>query len=327
MQTKIKTIETGFDEALALLGRHLPVAVPTETVYGLAADATNGIAIAAVYEAKGRPSFNPLIIHVDSLVMAQNIGVFDEHMEKLAARFWPGPLTLVVPLKSNATIHPLALAGLTSVALRMPVGVLRDLVTSLGRPLAAPSANRSGHLSPTSAAAVAASLDGRISLVLDGGPTKIGLESTIIGTVDGDLTLLRPGGIAAEAIEAVTGEPLKRMQSSDILAPGMMVSHYAPDAGVRLNAHHVDSNEAYLGFGNAMISGKPMARLNLSPNGDLGEAAQNLFSHLRTLDAANPVCIAVAPIPMHGLGEAINDRLQRAAAPRIKTNGNKAHGA
>lgn len=321
MKTMTKPVDAAFDEALALLQNLKPVAVPTETVYGLAGDATNGAAIAAIYEAKGRPSFNPLIIHVDSIAMAHSIGDFDADMALLAQRFWPGSLTLVVPFKSNGTIHPLALAGLSSVALRMPVGVLRNLIAALGKPLAVPSANRSGHLSPTSANAAAASLDGRIALVLDGGPTKVGVESTIIGRVDGHLTLLRPGGIAAEDIEVVLGVALKRMHKSEIIAPGMMISHYAPDAMVRLNARQVETNEAYLSFGDEIVEGKPVAEMNLSRSANMNEAAQNLFGYLRALDAAKPVCIAVAPIPMHGLGEAINDRLQRAAAPRVGSDG------
>ena len=321
MNTMIKTVALGFDEALALLREGLLVAVPTETVYGLAADATNGAAVAGIYKAKGRPSFNPLIVHVNSLAMAKSIGVFDGVMLKLADAFWPGALTLVVPVCDDASVHPLALAGLHTVAVRMPVGAIADLVSALGRPLAAPSANRSGHLSPTSAEAVAASLDGQIELILDGGSTQIGVESTIVGCIDGELTLLRPGGIAAEDIEAVTGVALKRPQSAQILAPGMMVSHYAPNAKVRLNAVKVEPNEALLGFGHTQVSGNPFIGLNLSKSEDLNEAAQNLFGHLRILDAANPVCIAVAPIPGCGLGEAINDRLQRAAAPRESNHG------
>ena len=316
MKTRIVAVGVGFEEALALLRSGQPVAVPTETVYGLAADATIGGAVAAIYSAKGRPSFNPLIVHVDGMAMAQTIGVFDDQLLQLASNFWPGALTLVVPLNKIANIHPLALAGLDTVAIRMPIGALRDLILALGRPLAAPSANKSGHLSPTSAEAVASSLDGQIALILDGGPTKIGVESTIIGRVNGLLTLLRPGGIAAEALEAVLGKPLMRLQSDEILAPGMLASHYAPNAKVRLNASTIEDGEALLAFGRSSATGNPVAVLNLSETGDLNEAAQNLFSHLRLLDAANPVCIAVAPVPTNGLGEAINDRLQRAAAPR-----------
>jgi L-threonylcarbamoyladenylate synthase len=311
-----KTVAAGFDDALALLRAGAPVAVPTETVYGLAADASNGAAIAAIYEAKGRPSFNPLIIHVDSFAMASIIGVFDHEMAKLAHQFWPGPLTLVVPINPDANVHPLALAGLDTVALRMPVGALTDLISALGLPLAAPSANKSGHLSPTSAEAVALSLDGQIELVLDGGPTQIGVESTIVARIDDELTLLRPGGIAADVLERFIGKPLKRVQHSAILAPGMMMSHYAPHASVRINAQSVGPTESYLGFGQSVVSGSPMLQLNLSPDADLTEAAQNLFGYLRRLDSTKPTCIAVAPIPLHGLGEAINDRLQRAAAPR-----------
>ncbi len=321
METAVKSIQDGFEHAVALLHQALPVAVPTETVYGLAADATDGAAIAAIYQAKGRPSFNPLIVHINSLAMAYDIGLFDARMTKLAEAFWPGPLTLVVPVNPAARIHPLALAGLETVALRMPVGTLSDLITAMGKPLAAPSANRSGQLSPTSAQAVADSLNGRIALVLDGGPTQIGVESTIIGSFEGQLTVLRPGATAARDIEVVTGKALKRMPNAAILAPGMMASHYAPNTKVRLNAEHIKSGEAYLNFGKAKASGTPVAELNLSPAGDLSEAAQNLFSHLRALDLAGPQCIAVAPIPMDGLGEAINDRLQRAAAPRNKADG------
>ncbi len=324
MKTIIRQSPHGIEEALALLRQGAPVAVPTETVYGLAADATNGAAIAKIYEAKGRPSFNPLIVHVDSFAMAELIGSFDHEMQLLAETFWPGPLTLVVPLRKNSLnhplvhplVHPLALAGLETVALRVPVGVLGHLITALGRPLAAPSANRSGHLSPTSAAAAAMSLAGRIELVLDGGVTQIGVESTIIGRVDGALTLLRPGGLASDIIEASLGKTLQRTKGSLILAPGMMVSHYAPNARVRLNASHVETGEAFLSFGNLVFSGSPIAQLDLSHDANLSEAAQNLFGYLRQLDAAKPVCIAVARIPNVGLGEAINDRLQRAAAPR-----------
>jgi L-threonylcarbamoyladenylate synthase len=316
MKTKILTANLGYEAALTLLRQGAPVALPTETVYGLAADATNGSAITAIYVAKGRPRFNPLIVHVDGFAMAQTIGIFDVVLQKLAKSFWPGPLTLVVPLKDNAGIHPLLLAGLDTVAIRIPVGALRDLITEFGKPLAAPSANRSGHLSPTSAEAVAESLAGRIELVLDGGPARIGVESTIIGRIDGKLTLLRPGGIAAEMIESVIGKPLERLHSNNILAPGMMASHYAPSARVRLNAAHVEAGEVLLSFGKTLVSGVPVAQLNLSPSANLSEAAQNLFSHLRALDAEKPLCIAVSPIPIIGLGEAINDRLQRAAAPR-----------
>jgi L-threonylcarbamoyladenylate synthase len=321
METEVKSIKDGFEHATALLRQGLPVAVPTETVYGLAADATDGAAIAAIYQAKGRPSFNPLIVHINSLAMAYDTGLFDARMTKLAEAFWPGPLTLVVPVNPAARIHPLALAGLDTVALRMPVGALSDLIAAMGKPLAAPSANRSGQLSPTSAQAVADSLNGRIALVLDGGPTQIGVESTIIGSFNGQLTVLRPGATAARDIEAVTGKALKRMPNAAILAPGMMASHYAPNTKVRLNAEDIKPGEAYLSFGTAQATGTPVAELNLSPAGDLSEAAQNLFSHLRALDLADPLCIAVAPIPMDGLGEAINDRLQRAAAPRGTTDG------
>lgn len=321
MKPIIRSSNAGLGEALKLLHSGQAVAAPTETVYGLAADATNGAAVAAIYLAKGRPSFNPLIVHVDSIAMAKKIGVFDETAVALAEHFWPGALTLVLPLQDNSSVHPLVLAGLDTVALRMPVGILRDLISEFGKPLAAPSANRSGHLSPTTAQAVADSLAGRIELVLDGGPTLIGVESTIVSNINGALTLLRPGGIAAEAIEEFIGKPLNRNESSEILAPGMMASHYAPNARVRLNATQVEPSEAFLGFGGAKASGHPVSSLNLSKQADLAEAAQNLFGFLRALDSKRPTCIAVAPIPMTGLGEAINDRLLRAAAPRDQSYG------
>jgi L-threonylcarbamoyladenylate synthase len=328
LETRIVGVDAGIDAARAEITAGRPVAVPTETVYGLAADATNGAAVAAIYLAKGRPSFNPLISHVANFAMAQRFGIFDADLARLAETFWPGPLTLVVPLAKNAPVHALALAGLETIALRVPLGVLAELSRVLDRPLAAPSANRSGALSPTSAEAVKQSLEGRLGLILDGGPTQIGVESTIIGRVNGRLTLLRPGGITVEAIKAATGLSVERIEKRHAnhldadksagapIAPGMLASHYAPNAPVRLNAHSVKAGEALLSFGNAPILGSPKATLNLSANADMSEAAQNLFAFLHRLDAAKPTAIAVSPIPLHGLGEAINDRLERAAAPR-----------
>lgn len=304
--------------ALALLGAGEVVAIPTETVYGLAGDATNGAAVARIFEAKGRPRFNPLIAHVCDMAMAERIGVFDPLSRKLAEKFWPGPLTLVLPLRAEADIHPLVTAGLDTIALRMPRGFGADLIARFGRPLAAPSANASGKISPTSAAAVAASLGDRIRLVVDGGATSVGLESTIV-KVEGDtVRLLRPGGVAAEEIEAVVGVTLTRGGAGGIQAPGMMASHYAPGAAVRLNAASVGAGEALLAFGPRRVPGWQLAATvqNLSEAGDLREAAANLFALLRELDRSGAATIAVEPVPFHGLGEAINDRLARAAAPR-----------
>jgi L-threonylcarbamoyladenylate synthase len=304
--------------ALALLEAGGIVAIPTETVYGLAGDATNGEAVARIFEAKGRPRFNPLIAHVSGLFMASEIAVFDRLSEKLAEAFWPGPLTLVLPLAEGAAIHPLATAGLDTIALRMPQGFGAELIAHFGRPLAAPSANSSGRITSTSAEAVEADLGNRIPLIVDGGPTEFGLESTIVKVEGGTLRLLRPGGIAAEVIEAAAGRPLLRGASAGVEAPGMLASHYAPGAAVRIGATTVQPDEALLAFGKqrAEGSGQAVAMLNLSPSGDLREAAANLFSYLQRLDRSSAKTIAVEPIPDTGLGEAINDRLSRAAAPR-----------
>jgi L-threonylcarbamoyladenylate synthase len=306
------------DRALALLRAGEVVAIPTETVYGLAGDATNGIAVARIFEAKGRPRFNPLIAHVADMAMAESIGVFDPLSRKLAQAFWPGPLTLVVPLQPEAGIHPLVSAGLSTIALRMPRGFGSDLIAALGRPLAAPSANSSGKISATSAAAVRGDLGGKIPLVVDGGPTPVGLESTIVKVEDGDLRLLRPGGVAAEEIERVTGRIINRNRAGSVEAPGMLASHYAPGAAVRIGASEVHPGEALLAFGPTRAKGaaEAIAILNLSEEGDLREAATNLFSYLKRLDESGAKVIAVERIPTQGLGEAINDRLSRAAAPR-----------
>ena len=291
------------------------VAFPTETVYGLGADATNGEVIARLYAAKGRPRFNPLIAHVATTEAAQQRGVFNREAERLAQTFWPGPLTLVLPKSPRCDVADLALAGLDTIALRVPAHpVARELLTAFRKPIVAPSANRSGHVSPTSAAHVLADLRGRIDLILDGGPTPVGLESTIVSCI-GQPTLLRPGGLPREQIEAVLGRKLSEAPKSDSpQAPGMLASHYAPKARLRLNAETTEADEALLAFGPST----PGTALNLSPRGDLVEAAANLFSHLRTLDRSGAKTIAVMPIPHHGLGEAINDRLQRAASPRPK---------
>ena len=307
------------EQAIALLMAGAVVAIPTETVYGLAADATNGDAVLRIFEAKGRPRFNPLIAHVSSMEMADKLADFDPLSRALADKFWPGPLTMVLPLAKNSPLHPLVTAGLDTVALRSPRGFGGELIAALGRPLAAPSANSSGRVSGTSAKAVADDLGDRIPLVVDGGPTPVGVESTIIKVEDAQVLLLRPGGLPAEDIEAVIDRPLVRKHGGQIIAPGMLASHYAPDAQVRLNATSVLPEEALLAFGPHRADGATRAAgmLNLSESGDLREASRNLFAYLQKLDRIGAKAIAVEPIPMMGLGEAINDRLARAAAPRV----------
>jgi L-threonylcarbamoyladenylate synthase len=302
--------------AAEVLRRGGLVAFPTETVYGLGADASSGEAVARLYAAKERPRFNPLIAHVPDVIAARTVGVFDAAAERLAETLWPGPLTLVLPLRLGAPVCDLARAGLDSVALRVPLHrVARDLIREVGRPVAAPSANRSGRISPTDAEAVLAELDGRVDLILDGGATKIGLESTIVSCL-GEPVLLRPGGISREAIEAALGRPLRDAEAGcAVTAPGMLASHYAPGARVRLGARTAEPHEAVLDFGGGLAGQGAGPYLDLSPGRDLGEAAANLFSCLRRLDGMAPA-IAVASIPAEGIGEAINDRLARAAAPR-----------
>jgi len=306
------------EAALALLAAGEVVAVPTETVYGLAGDATSGQAVARIFEAKCRPRFNPLIAHVASLAMAEDIAVFDPVSRRLAEAFWPGPLTLVLPLRSGAAIHPLVTAGLDTVALRMPRGFAAGLIARFGRPVAAPSANRSGRISATTAQAVAEDLGERIRLVVDDGPTPVGVESTIVKVENGRPLLLRPGGVTAAEIEALIGQPLARPAGGAIEAPGMMSSHYAPRAAMRLAVTEVRPAEALLAFGPQRAAGAEQAAAirNLSPQGDLREAAANLFTMLKELDRLGAATIAVEPVPETGLGEAINDRLARAAAPR-----------
>ncbi len=297
------------------------VAFPTETVYGLGADATNGNAVARLYAAKARPSFNPLIAHVAGLAEARRLARFGATATQLAQAFWPGPLTLVLPKTPDCAVSDLATAGLDSIAVRVPDHpVARELIEAFGKPIVAPSANRSGHVSPTTSAHVLADLRGQIDLVVNGGPTTVGVESTIIACLDKP-TLLRPGGLAREAITRLLGFPLAEaplMEAVDEneapLAPGMLASHYAPKARLRLEATSVGADEALLAFGPAVEHSAAM--LNLSVRGDLVEAAANLFSHLRALDASGAKAIAVMPVPEKGLGEAINDRLRRAAAPR-----------
>jgi L-threonylcarbamoyladenylate synthase len=294
------------------------VAFPTETVYGLGADARQGEAVARLYAAKGRPAFNPLIAHVADVAGARRLGVFNAEAERLAGPFWPGPLTLVLPKRADCPVSDLALAGLDSVAVRLPAHpVAQALLKEFGGPVVAPSANRSGHVSPTSAAHVLADLRGRIDLIIDGGSCTVGVESTIVACLDGP-TLLRPGGLPREQIERVLGRALLVPATEEApLAPGMLASHYAPKARLRLDAQSPRAGEALLAFGPP----PPFAglTLNLSPRGDLIEAAANLFSHLRALDAAGAKCIAVMKVPHQGLGEAINDRLARAAAPKART--------
>lgn len=308
---------TGIAEAVAILRRGGLVALPTETVYGLAADARCDRAVAGIFAAKDRPRFNPLIVHLADMDAARALAEFTPAADALAAAFWPGPLTLVLPLKAGSPIHPLVSAGLDTVALRMPGGFAHDLIAAFGKPLAAPSANTSGRITATSAQAVDADLGGRLDLIVDGGATPVGLESTIVKVEADGVRVLRPGGIAAEDIEKA-GVKLLRGAAKGIEAPGMLASHYAPGAAVRPNAVELREGEALLAFGPMRIAGseKAVAVLNLSETGDLHEAAARLFAHLAELDRSGAATIAVEPVPHEGLGEAINDRLARAAAPR-----------
>jgi L-threonylcarbamoyladenylate synthase len=293
------------------------VAFPTETVYGLGADATDGRAVARLYEAKGRPAFNPLIAHVTSGTAARTLARFNADATRLAAAFWPGPLTLVLPKAQGCPVAELATAGLDTIAVRVPHHpVAQNILASFGRPIVAPSANRSGHVSPTSAAHVLADLRGRVDLIIDGGATPVGIESTIVACL-GEPILLRPGGVPREAVKRVVGRPLvqpPRAVDAAPAAPGMLASHYAPRTALRLDVADSEPGEALLAFGPELPAGADRAAcvLNLSPRGDLVEAAANLFAHLRSLDAAGAPRIAVMPVPHSGLGEAINDRLQRA---------------
>jgi len=287
-------------EAARLILAGEPVAVATETVYGLAADATNADAVARIYEAKGRPSFNPLIVHVIDLAVAKRLGDLNDEARVLAEQHWPGPLTLVVPLRAGSGIASIVTAGLSTIGLRVPGHpAMRALLNAVGRPLAAPSANASGSISPTRAQHVAKSLGGRIPLIVDAGPTERGLESTIVAATGGPLRLLRSGPIEVDAIQA----PSQRIE-----APGQLASHYAPSKPLRLNASSAEADEYLIGFGS--IAGDA----NLSASGDLIEAAARLFDLLHQADASEEPRIAVAPVPDRGLGSAINDRLRRAAA-------------
>ena len=301
----------GVRRAASLLQAGGLIAMPTETVYGLAADARNDRAVARIFEVKGRPRFNPLIVHVADAETAQRYVEWSDLAARLAQAFWPGALTLVLPLRADSGLSPLVTADLPTLAVRVPAHPLaHELLRAFDGPLAAPSANPSGKISPTTAAHVAAGLSGRIEGILDGGACPVGVESTILGLFE-DPGLLRPGGLPQEALESCLGGPLKVHQSGDpLIAPGQMTSHYAPGATVRLNATEVEAEELLLGFGDVDCA------LNLSETGDLTEAAANLFHHLHALDDKAPKGIAVSPIPEVGLGRAINDRLRRAAAPR-----------
>ena len=299
------------------------VAFPTETVYGLGADATNAAAIARLYQAKGRPSFNPLIAHVGDLAAARRIADFNAQAILLAQTFWPGPLTLVLPKAVGCAVADLATAGLDTIAVRVPAHpIARDILRAFDGPVVAPSANVSGHVSPTTAEHVQSDLADRIDLIVDGGPVEVGVESTIVGCFETP-TLLRPGGVPRGEIERVLGRALLQPPAdawadlSQPLAPGMLASHYAPRAKVRLNADRLEAGEALLAFGPDRIPGADASfAMNLSERGDLAEAAARLFGYLRALDASGARVIAVMPVPDHGLGEAINDRLRRAAVRR-----------
>ncbi|NNE52219.1 MAG: threonylcarbamoyl-AMP synthase [Sulfitobacter sp.] len=306
----IKADPAGIARAAALLAEGALVALPTETVYGLGADARNGRAVAAIYAAKGRPSFNPLIVHVADAEAARRYVAWNDWAEILASAFWPGPLTLVLPLREGHGLSSLVTAGLDSLAVRVPAHpAARALLRAFGGPIAAPSANPSGRISPTTAEHVLAGLKDKIAAVLDDGPCTVGLESTIVGLTCAQPELLRAGGLPHEALEAALGQKLSIADGAEVIAPGQLASHYAPAARVRLNAKGSVGDEALLGFG-------PMdCDLNLSERGDLTEAAANLFDHLHRLDAMGRP-IAVAVVPDNGLGAAINDRLRRAAAPR-----------
>ncbi|NGM51393.1 threonylcarbamoyl-AMP synthase [Caulobacter sp. 602-2] len=286
------------------------VLLPTETVYGLGADASDPAAVAAIFEAKGRPRFNPLIAHVADLATAARIAAFDERARALAEAFWPGPLTIVAPIADASAVCDLARAGLETVAIRVPGHPLaRAVLAAFGGPVVAPSANRSGRPSPTTFEDAQAETGDKCAAVLDGGPCQVGLESTVVAVLDGPVRLLRPGAVTRAQLEAVVG-PLAEADDDAKRSPGRLALHYAPDAPVRINAEAPGTGEAYLAFG-PWPQGEGV--FNLSPTGDLAQAAANLFSYLRAADRTAPTAIAVAPIPDEGLGEAINDRLRRAA--------------
>lgn len=317
MTAKILSADpAGIVAAAAALKAGRLVAFPTETVYGLGADATDNAAVAAIFAAKKRPNFNPLIVHIGDWAMAERLAHFDDRARLLAERNWPGPLTLVLPRRPDSAVSLLASAGLDTLALRMPRHVIAAaLLKAFGGPIAAPSANPSGRLSPTTAAHVAQSLGGELAAILDGGPTEIGVESTIVDLSGARARLLRPGGLSVEEIEGLIGPLAPADEAAGIRAPGMLSSHYAPERPLRLNVAEAREDEALLAFGPKPLHGAK-ASLNLSATGDLNEAAANFFAFLRRLDESGAQAIAVMPIPETGLGRAINDRLRRAAAPR-----------
>ena len=299
------------EKAAEILAKGGLVAFPTETVFGLGADACDDLAVAKIYEAKGRPSFNPLIVHVSDVGMAKRLVEWNDLADHLARAFWPGPLTLVLPMRTDAGVSKLVSAGLPTVAIRIPRHpIAQSMLRAFGGPVAAPSANLSGKISPTRADHVLNGLDGRIDAIITQGHSENGVESTILH-FDPNPTILRPGTITTADISSVLGQPVARLEHADnIIAPGQMTSHYAPRAAVRLNAKDWHAGEKRLGFGDVTCD------LNLSPTGDLVEAAANLFAMLHQIDDMDGDRIAVSPIPNHGIGIAINDRLSRAAAPR-----------
>jgi len=312
----LPAIQASIARAAAALRAGELVGLPTETVYGLAGDATNDRAVAKIFAAKGRPKFNPLIVHVSATAEARALVEFDARADTLAERFWPGPLTLVLPRRADCGVSLLCSAGLDSLAVRLPAHpVARAVIAATGRPLAAPSANPSGRLSPTRAKHVADSLGPQVALVIDGGPCQVGLESTVLDLTGPDPVLLRPGGLAAETLAAAIGAIRPADPDGAIKSPGMLASHYAPHLPLRLAAHDVQPDEALLGFGPEAPAGA-LATLNLSPTGDLVEAAAHLFDYLHRLDASGARAIAAMAVPDEGLGRAINDRLRRAASPR-----------
>lgn len=316
--TTIQTPDMGLDEAAQRLQTSKLVSFPTETVYGLGANALDSLAVAKIFETKGRPQFNPLIVHVSDLDAAKNIGKFDQNALFLVQKFWPGPLTLVVPRQENSGISDLVTAGLDTIAIRMPDHpVAQKLLKQSGLPLAAPSANVSGHVSPTTAQHVATDFHDKDVLVLDGGATGVGIESTVVSCFEDQVHILRPGSVTKEDLEGALGFSLDYDcdENEKPSSPGQLLNHYAPKATVRLNAMDVEESEALMAFGRDIPKGASKV-VNLSSSGDLREAAANLFAALRELDASGSERIAVMPIPNEGLGVAINDRLKRAAAPR-----------
>ena len=309
----IRLAAPALEQAAALLRAGELVAFPTETVYGLGSDATRDDSVAAIFAAKGRPRFNPLIVHLSHTDQAEKVAQIDSRAALLMQRFWPGPLSLVLRRAPQCPISLLASAGLDTLALRVPSHPLAlELLRAVGRPIAAPSANRSGRVSPTTADHVLSELDSRIAAVLDGGPCRIGIESTVIDLTGKTPVVLRPGGVAIEELETLLGPLAAPADDETPRAPGMLASHYAPNLPLRLNATSISAGEALLAFG---MDPPPGARetLYLSKSGDIQEAAANLFAMLRALDRAEFTAIAVTPVPEHGLGRAINDRLRRAA--------------